>query len=163
MQGSLEYHIPFALRLSGDLNKNALALSLKHIVARHEVLRTIIYNEQGVGYQKVLPPDQWELAFKDISTKNADLKQEIKSFLSNPFDLSKDFMFQSCLYDLGDKGYVLAGVFHHISSDGWSQGILVGEFMELYRSYALGKEVSLPPLSLQYTCLLYTSPSPRDS
>ncbi|HBV14238.1 non-ribosomal peptide synthetase [Chryseobacterium carnipullorum] len=150
LYGSVEYHIPFALKLSGDLDKKALFLSLKEIVSRHEVLRTIIYSEEGVGYQKVLPPDDWELSFKDVTTDSFVLTEELKSFLSMPFDLGSDYMFRSCLYDLGGNEYVLAGVFHHIASDGWSQNILIGEFIQLYRSYVSGKEFNLQPLSLQY-------------
>ncbi|SHN07370.1 amino acid adenylation domain-containing protein, partial [Chryseobacterium carnipullorum] len=150
LQGSVEYHIPFALKLSGDLDKKALFLSLKEIVTRHEVLRTIIYSEEGVGYQKVLSPDEWELSFKDITTNASTLTEDLRVFLSAPFDLDSDYMFRSCLYDLGNNEYVLAGVFHHIASDGWSQNILIGEFIQLYRSYVSGKEVGLPSLYLQY-------------
>ncbi|MEM6717316.1 MAG: condensation domain-containing protein, partial [Cyanobacteria bacterium P01_C01_bin.147] len=150
LQGSLEYHMPFAFRLSGDLDVNALSLSLQEVVSRHEVLRTVIFSEEGVTYQKVLSADDWSLSLTDITTDNSSLAEDLQSFLSTPFDLGSDYMFRSCLYDLGDKEYVLAGVFHHISSDGWSKGILVREFTALYRSYASGETVSLPPLSLQY-------------
>ncbi|WP_126651527.1 non-ribosomal peptide synthetase [Chryseobacterium aureum] len=150
LYGSVEYHIPFALRLSGDLDKKALYLSLKETVNRHEILRTVIYSEEGVGYQKVLPPGDWELSFKEMAKDPVVLKEELKSFLSVPFDLSSDYMFRSCLYDLGGNEYVLAGVFHHISSDGWSQNILIRDFIQLYRSYVSGRETGLLPLSLQY-------------
>ena len=139
LQGSLEYHMPFALRLSGNLDKQALSKSLQEVVNRQEVLRTVIYSEEGVGYQKLLSAEGWELLNKDLTTDNSLLVEEIKSFLSVPFDLSVDYMFRSCLYELGGEEYVLAGAFHHISSDGWSQGILVKEFMELYGSYVSGK------------------------
>uniref|UniRef100_UPI001F28F2D4 non-ribosomal peptide synthetase n=1 Tax=Tenacibaculum piscium TaxID=1458515 RepID=UPI001F28F2D4 len=151
LYGSVEYHIPFALRFSGHLDKNILSSSLKEIVTRHEVLRTVIYSEEGTGYQKVLSPDDWELSFKERISNPSVLSEDLKSFLSDPFDLSTDYMFRSCLYDLGNKEYVLAGVFHHIASDGWSQNILIGDFIVLYHAYALGKAPSLPSLSLQYS------------
>ncbi|WP_233899291.1 non-ribosomal peptide synthetase [Tenacibaculum piscium] len=150
LQGTVEYHIPFALRLSGDLNKEALFLSLKEIVTRHEILRTVIYAEEGVGYQKVLSPDAWKLPFEDRTADASDLSEDLKIFLSTPFDLGSDYMFRSCLYDLGEQEYVLAGVIHHIASDGWSRGILIREFVQLYRSYVSGKESLLVPLSMQY-------------
>ena len=150
LQGSLEYHLPFALRLTGDLDQKALSSSLREVINRHEVLRTVIYSEEGIGYQKVLSVDDWKISSKDLSNNSSKLTDDLKSFLSAPFDLSTDYMFRSCLYDLGNKEYVLAGVFHHISSDGWSQSILIHEFMELYRSYASGREADLPILPLQY-------------
>ncbi|MEL6558316.1 MAG: amino acid adenylation domain-containing protein [Bacteroidota bacterium] len=155
LQGSLEYHLPFAFRLSGDLDKKALSLSLQQVVSRHEVLRTVIYAEDGVGYQRVLPADQWELSTKDLSDDASSLSGDLKSFMLTPFDLSSDFMFRSCLYDLGvnehgEHEYVLASVFHHIASDAWSQGILTKEFVMLYSAYASGIPFDLPPLPLQY-------------
>ncbi|NQY01562.1 MAG: non-ribosomal peptide synthetase, partial [Flavobacteriaceae bacterium] len=148
LQGSVEYHIPFAFRLSGNLNKKALSSSFKEIVNRHEVLRTVIQSEGGVGYQKILSVENWELSMKDITT---NINEDVKAFLTTPFDLSSDYMFRSQLYDLGNKEYILAGVFHHIASDGWSQGILINEFIELYHSYTSNKQAKLPRLPLQYT------------
>ncbi|MEM9340650.1 MAG: amino acid adenylation domain-containing protein, partial [Bacteroidota bacterium] len=150
LRGSLEYHLPFALRLSGNLDKEALSRSLREVVRRHEVLRTVIYAEAGVGYQQLLSADEWELSSKDLTTDASSLPADIQAFLSAPFGLSTDYMFRSCLYDLGEEECILAGVFHHISSDGWSQGILIEEFVALYHSHVSGKAASLPPLSLQY-------------
>ncbi|MEL6560504.1 MAG: amino acid adenylation domain-containing protein, partial [Bacteroidota bacterium] len=150
LQGSLEYHQPFAMRLSGNLDIQALSRSLRQVVDRHEVLRTVIYEEEGIGYQKVLDSGNWELSEKDLRKDNSLLSEDLKTFLSAPFDLSADYMFRSCLYQVENNEYVLAGVFHHISSDGWSQGILIRDFMALYHAEVSGKKVSLPPLSLQY-------------
>ncbi|MEL6558317.1 MAG: amino acid adenylation domain-containing protein [Bacteroidota bacterium] len=150
LQGSLEYHLPFAYSFSGNLDKQALATSLQQVVERHEILRTVIYSIEGVGYQKVLSADQWELSFKNLSKNDASLTADIKSFLSAPFDLSSDYMFRACLYQTGDNQHVLAGVFHHISSDGWSQGILLREFMTLYHAHVSKEEIALPQLPLQY-------------
>ena len=151
LHGSLEYHLPFAIRLTGKLDKEALSLSLRQVVNRHEVLRSVIYSEKGVGYQNLLSADDWELSYRDLTGDNAVLNDDLKSFLLTPFNLDEDYMFRACLYDLGTNDYLLAGVFHHIASDGWSRGILASEFMQLYRAYASGEEADLLPLPLQYT------------
>jgi hypothetical protein len=39
---------------------------------------------------------------------------------------------------------------HHIVSDAWSMGVLIGEIVALYEGYAAGREVALPPLPIQY-------------
>mgnify|MGYP001795445769 CR=1 FL=1 len=151
LQGSVEYHLPFALRITGDLDEEALSKSLRKVVNRHEVLRTVIYSADGVGYQKVLSAGDWELSVQDLSADDSSLSEEIKTYLLAPFDLAADYMFRSCLYQVGNRAYVLAGVFHLISSDGWSQGILLNEFMSLYGSYSSGNSSNLPALPLQYT------------
>ncbi|CAL2088803.1 non-ribosomal peptide synthase/polyketide synthase [Tenacibaculum sp. 190524A02b] len=150
LQGnSIEYHIPIVLRLHGNLDIKAVEESLRTIIDRHQILRTVIYEQEGVGYQKTIPSHEWSLQ-KVVTSEEADLEKEIGSFISTPFNLSKDYMLRSCLYDLGENKYVLACVLHHISSDGVSGGILMNEFMEVYSALQEGKEAILPELSLQY-------------
>ena len=53
LEGTIQYHIPAVLRLKGKLNKEALIRSMQMIVERHEVLRTVIYEDEGKGYQSI--------------------------------------------------------------------------------------------------------------
>jgi hypothetical protein len=51
------YHNPMSLRLLGELNVRALRQALDAMVARHEILRTVIIDLEGIALQKVLPED----------------------------------------------------------------------------------------------------------
>ncbi|WP_408030540.1 amino acid adenylation domain-containing protein, partial [Tenacibaculum xiamenense] len=150
LDGTQAYHIPLVMQLQGDVNINFVEKVLQSIVDRHEVLRTVIYEEDGVGYQKTMASDSWLLQ-KVITSEEANLKEQIRTFINLPFDLSKDYMLRSCLYDLGNEKYVLACVFHHIASDGWSTGILTSEFVELYSALRENRTAFLPELKLQYS------------
>ena len=134
----------------GALDTRSLNKSLEKVVERHGALRTVIRSEAGVPYQGLLPKGQWKLSTEDRSADPSSLTREIRAFVSLPFDLGKDHMFRAALYLIGEVELVLAGVFHHISSDGWSKGILIREFMQLYSAYAKDEEIALPPLPLQY-------------
>ncbi len=149
LQGSVEYHIPVVLRLKGSLDVNILEQSLKKIVERHEILRTVVYSKEGFGYQKVKKSENWKLKVKEVHSNNIS-EEEFNEFLIQPFDLSSDYMMRACLYNLSEDDFVLACVFHHIASDGWSQGILISEFTEIYKTLVLGEKVNLPDLTLQY-------------
>ncbi|KAA1239863.1 condensation domain-containing protein, partial [Aquimarina sp. RZ0] len=151
LQGSLEYHIPVILELRGSLDRSILSSSLKAIVSRHEVLRTVISSEEGIGYQEVLGSDLWELEHQEFIGDSDSLEAAVLTYINRAFDLSSDYMFRSCLYDLGADRYILVGVFHHISSDGWSSDILVGEFLELYRASQADREADLGVLPFQYS------------
>ncbi len=148
LQGTIEYHMPIAIRLKGALNINALEQSLKEIVARHEVLRTNIVSEEGFGYQEIVEADLWTLTQENTSEET--IERSITEFQAAPFDLAKDYKLRACLYNLEGENYVLAVVLHHIASDGWSEDILINEFLELYSSLQNGNSINLPKLNLQY-------------
>ncbi|MCI4140273.1 condensation domain-containing protein, partial [Bacillus vallismortis] len=67
----------------------------------------------------------------------------ISSFLK-PFQLDQAPLMRSGVIKKSENEYILMLDMHHIISDGFSQDILVSEFMDLYD----GKE--LAPLELQY-------------
>ncbi|WP_430909645.1 amino acid adenylation domain-containing protein, partial [Maribacter sp. 2-571] len=149
LQGTKEYHISMALSLTGALDVAVLEKCLKTIVDRHEVLRSVYIEEEGTGYQKIKSADHWALDIIKVSDAST-IEELVDNFADAPFDLSKDYMFRACLYELGPREYVLAGVFHHIASDGWSEGIMVSEFMELYNPLSHNIEPKLPKLNVQY-------------
>ncbi|MDO5977268.1 condensation domain-containing protein, partial [Flavivirga jejuensis] len=149
LEGSVQYHMPVVLKLEGALSIVDLESSFREIISRHEILRTVIDTEEGKGYQRVIASENWELTKVTITAKA--LESQLSDFISRPFDLSSDYMLRMCLYDLGEDVYVLCGVFHHISSDGWSNGILVREFTSLYHSFKRGKGSELAALPIQYS------------
>ncbi|XLS29491.1 amino acid adenylation domain-containing protein [Flavobacteriaceae bacterium M23B6Z8] len=151
LKGSVAYHLPFVLKIEGTPDTDLIAKSLATIIDRHEILRTVYGEQDGIGYQEVISSSDWSLTREEVATEAA-LESSLESFINHPFDLGEDYMFRACLYRVaGVSGrYVLAGVFHHIASDGWSNGILVSEFTELYRSLADGESANLPSLPIQY-------------
>jgi hypothetical protein len=62
LEGTVPYHIPIILRLKGNLNRRALEWALQNIVLRHQVLRTVIREEDDVAYQYVKEGDEWEFS-----------------------------------------------------------------------------------------------------
>jgi len=149
LQGSTEYHIPIVLSLEGTLEVSILEQTLYEIVSRHEVLRSMLLSEDGIGFQEIISAEDWSLD-KAIVSDELLLENNIADYVNIPFDLSKDYKLRACLYTLENEKYVLACVFHHIASDGWSEGILTHEFMELYSAFQSNKTPDLPELSLQY-------------
>jgi len=153
LEGSVQYHVPAVLRLKGSLNREALAHSLETIVDRHEVLRTVFLQEEGKAYQEIKPAGKWDLISVDgvdYAHDNDSLQKYLKQIISEPFDLTRDYMLRAHLINLGEEEHILTITLHHIASDGWSRSILVKEVVELYEAYTKNREPKLTPLPVQY-------------
>lgn len=152
---STAYHIPAALRLIGKLNIKALKEALTTITKRHEILRTTFSTINGTPIQIVSNNSNVSLSFVDISTLAPQVRQqELEQILLNenakPFDLNKGPLWKVKVIKLSENEHVLYLLMHHIISDGWSVGVFVNEFSQLYNSYIQGSANPLPPLKIQY-------------
>ncbi|MEO7533278.1 MAG: amino acid adenylation domain-containing protein, partial [Ferruginibacter sp.] len=153
LDGSVQYHIPTILRLTGKLNIAALNKALQTIINRHEILRTVILENEGEGYQYILGQDQWEMHIIDgaqYGENRQQLELDIKQLINAPFNLAEDQMIRADLIRLNEEDHILVVTMHHIVSDGWSLSIIVKEVVELYAAYIEGRSAQLPVLPLQY-------------
>jgi len=154
LEGTLQYHLPSIIRLKGSLNKTALENSLQQIVNRHEVLRTVIREEQGAGYQHIKEMDQWQLTIEDecVFKDGAEaLQHYVQQLVKVPFNLSTDYKLRAHLIKLNEAEHILVATMHHIAADGWSTSIIVNELMELYAANEAGGIPQLQPLQIQYS------------
>ncbi|WP_437796533.1 amino acid adenylation domain-containing protein [Sorangium sp. So ce693] len=148
--------IPFALRLTGALDAEALKRSFASVIARHEVLRTAIVVDRGEPWQAILPPQPFELPLDDLSAlpaevADAQLSRRIDAVLTAPFDLQRPPLLRAQLFRLGQRAHVLAVALHHIAADGWSIALLVDDLMAAYRALGDGGAApEQPPQALQY-------------
>ncbi|RBL90135.1 non-ribosomal peptide synthase/polyketide synthase [Chitinophaga flava] len=153
LEGSVQYHIPVVLRLKGALNKVALTAALQGIVNRHEILRTVIEQDDGQAWQRIQDKDSWQLHITDEPVFREDplaLSSMVQSLVHAPFDLSRDHMLRAHLIMLSEEEHLLVTVVHHIASDGWSSAVIVKELVALYTAAIRNEAVSLPLLPLQY-------------
>jgi len=152
LEGTLHYHMPAGFRLKGDVDIEALNYALQQIVNRHEVLRSVIRENDGEPFQHILPENGLNLELIDGSAHESfqELQQKIKDLINEPFDLSKDHMIRGSLVKIKDQEYVLVITLHHIAGDGWSIPIVVNEVVELYNSFIERRAFRLPVLEIQY-------------
>lgn len=155
-QGSSQYNMTRAIYLRGVLNIQGLEKALTEVVRRHEILRTVYFDDAGEPRQKVLLAQDLALKHVDLSglpdsEQSIQLQQVMESDFSKPFDLTVDVMLRVTLVTLADEYCALLFNVHHIASDGWSMGILTREFVQLYYAYVHDETSPLAPLALQYS------------
>ena len=78
------------------------------------------------------------------------IRQRAVTEVRKPFQLATGPLVRACLLRLADDEYVFIWMMHHIVSDGWTLGVLLGELAELYTALTTGREARLPALPIQY-------------
>ncbi len=152
---STEYNMPVALRLRGELHRQALEQTINTIISRHETLRTHFDEIEGAPIQ-IIEPELWiEIPVDDLSQLDEQEQQtrvtaRLREQVSCPFDLTRGPLLRVNLLKLGERDHILLRTMHHIVSDGWSEGVFNREFTQLYEAFCQGRENPLKPLSVQY-------------
>ncbi|MCY1079431.1 non-ribosomal peptide synthetase [Archangium lansingense] len=153
--GNPAYNLTGAYALPASLDVEALRHSLDDLVRRHEALRTVFEEVDGLPFQVVNPAGHATLETIDLSylpayELDAEARRHIDENARRSFDLAAGPLFRATLLNLGSKGYLLLLAMHHIVSDGWSMKVLHRDLISLYKTRESGHPPSLPPLRLQY-------------
>ncbi|MEV6005140.1 condensation domain-containing protein, partial [Streptomyces griseomycini] len=151
LQGpSPAYNIPAALRLSGDLDHDALRAALLDLVTRHESLRTVFAEDTGGPRQQILHPAEAlpGLPVEDVTEDRLDAVLADAARAS--IDLTADAPLRVRLYALGPREHVLMLVIHHAAADGWSLQPLARDLVTAYAARAEGRAPDWAPLPVQY-------------
>ncbi|MGC2742314.1 MAG: amino acid adenylation domain-containing protein, partial [Candidatus Angelobacter sp.] len=159
------YHMPFGVRLVGNLDRHALGLALDRLVQRHEALRTTFAVVDGEPVQRIAAAEDSHFLLRDHDLRphdlhSHDLRQEADSELElrklyeeeaqASFDLEAGPLIRGRLIRQGEDQYALLITMHHIVSDGWSVAVLLNELSILYRAFVRGEGDPLPELDVQY-------------
>ncbi|RDH36767.1 acetyl-CoA synthetase-like protein [Aspergillus welwitschiae] len=118
--GQSWYHTPFAVRLQGSLNLEALGKAFFTLAQRHESLRTTFETRRDHPVQVVHPHpfDSRPLTVIDVSARpDADLAAVLHREQTAPFDLTTDPAWRVAAIRLGPETHVLSVVIHHILCD----------------------------------------------
>src|SRR5262249_33565643 len=152
------YHIPFGVRLRGELNGTALRQALDRIVERHEALRTTFVTVDGEPVQRIkrVEESDFHLVEHDLEERGEEQgrKRELERLIVEearaPFDLEGGPVVRGRLIRESEREHVLLITMHHIVSDGWSIGVLMEELSVLYGARARAESDPLPELPVQY-------------
>jgi Condensation domain. len=150
---STSYVMPFALRLQGPLQVQAMQAALLALEERHETLRTTFDQQDGAGLQIVHPFHPKKLTVTNVPPHDDEfLSQALWQDQMTPFDLKIEPGWRISLYRLNEDHHVLSIMMHHIISDGWSVDILRRELAVFYAASIRGQDPlsQVAPLPIQY-------------
>ncbi|WP_377273149.1 amino acid adenylation domain-containing protein [Peterkaempfera sp. SMS 1(5)a] len=146
------YNIPFAIRLTGPLDVDALRRALDDVVARHESLRTVVHEVDGEPVQRVLAAEGLAPVLGTVADIDpAEAGPVADRVARTAFDLTADLPIRAALFRLDPHQHLLVVVLHHLAGDGWSLSPLCQDLGTAYAARTAGARPSWEPLPVQYT------------
>ncbi|MFI5886936.1 amino acid adenylation domain-containing protein [Streptomyces sp. NPDC051554] len=149
------YNTSTVIRVRGALDVDVLARSFTVVAGRHEVLRTVFDERDGVPVPRVLPAAPVPVLVHDAAGENAGERHAAgvelaRALMREPLSLAAGPLFLVAVVRLAEDDALLVLVIHHIAIDGTSMRVLWSELSRAYEALAAGRETELPPLPLQY-------------
>jgi amino acid adenylation domain-containing protein len=149
-------HVPAANRLLGELDLAAFERAWAGVVARHEVLRTVIEASPSGDRQRVLDPAEaprlivGSIDVTQPEARESRLADAMTREIGEPFEVSGGPLHRARLWRMGPREHVFFFMAHHLVWDGWSFDLLYAELAEGYEAHRTGRAPDLAPLPVSY-------------
>jgi len=150
VERSAVYNIPLSMRLHGALSVYSLQSAVRDVVDRHEALRTVFVEVDGVPWQRVLETDEAGIDVAVLEVSEDELAGAVREFVEQVFDLANEAPIRAVVHRVGAEDHVLTTVVHHIAGDGWSVGPLGRDLADAYAARLRGESPAWEPLPVQY-------------
>lgn len=129
-RGDTALHVPMFFEFVGDLDADVLQRAFNVVVARHEALRTTYVTRSRRPAREV--HDSLFVTLERVSLGDGGLDEVLREHVVRPLDLSAGPV-RAVLVHTGDDVAVLCLVIHHLSTDGWSGGVVSRDLQRAYR------------------------------
>ncbi|MFJ9528252.1 amino acid adenylation domain-containing protein [Streptomyces cyaneofuscatus] len=149
---SATYNLFIVVRLGGELDREALRLAVGDVVVRHESLRTVYPDADGLPHQHILDEESARAAC-DLAAvtevAEADLEAALRARVTQPIDIIGEIPLRARLLRT-ERDHALTLTLHHIAGDEWSMRPLVDDLRTAYTARVTGTAPDWEPLPVDY-------------
>jgi hypothetical protein len=131
------------------LRPAALQAAVADLFQRHDGLRAYLQLESGEPALLVLDEQWWQPPLISHVSSWAEAGEVVAAERETPFGLRQPPLLRVSACLVGDSGFVLGFVLHHIIADGWGIARIVQDFEALYRHRCAEDEPAPAPASMQ--------------
>jgi hypothetical protein len=148
-------NMAIAFRLEGAVDNALVEQGIRELTLRHEALRTNFRMVDGELSQVISEEPRFALSISDLrSLPRAEAIDQAEALIREHgqvrIDLAAGAVLSVHLIHVTGERHFLAFTIHHIACDGWSNGVLVRDFADIYAALSAGREPNLPPLPFQF-------------
>jgi condensation enzyme len=145
------YLIVAVLRITGPVDLGVLQGALDDVVARHELLRTLVVRDADPPHQMVCPPCQVPLEVRDLPAaagkpRDAAIQQVFVEAECGTISTREVPLLRALLCRFDDRDSVLFLTVHHSVSDAWSVGVILRDLGAFYQARVNGTPPELPQM-----------------
>ncbi len=164
--GSTASNMAISCEITGPLDPLLAEQAIAALTLRHEALRTLFRIVDGHLSQVILTRPLYEFTQQDMSHAHGsdvpltDLAAALSGHSHAHIDLEHGPVLRARLLRLAKERHVLAITMSHIVCDGWSNGVLLRDFIRIYHALrtgagalediAAGHASGLPQLPFQF-------------
>jgi amino acid adenylation domain-containing protein len=150
---SAAYNVSGAVLLEGRVELDALHRAFEEVVKQHEVLRTNYPTIDGSPQVRIGSGRNFPFAVEDHRNAPDPLAAATAAasdLAGQPFNIGTDPLLRVALYRIAEQKYLLCASMHHLVTDAWSLGLLVGDLLRFYDDFIAGRVPSAAPEQLSY-------------
>ena len=131
--------------IKNEYDENAFIITWDFLIERYEVLRSVIYWKQikkpiQIIY-KHMPLDISRLSIRDDENLQSNIKKYLENDRTRGFRLDQE-CFRISVIAVSSDRWFLTVAHHHILFDGWSNAIIMRDFIEIYNSISKNKTIN---------------------
>jgi tyrocidine synthetase-3 len=142
-RNGVEYNLPMAFELRGELDVARLEQVFRQLIRRHEALRTSFHIVGDQPQQTVSPAVDFGIEMLE-PCRDDELEEVARDFI-RPFDLGIAPLMRVAILRMAPDCHIMLMDIHHLVSDGTSMSILYREMAALYA----GEELPVLPATFK--------------
>jgi condensation enzyme len=137
------YLLVSVLRVTGAVDLAVLQGALDDVVARHELLRTLVVRDADPPYQQVCPPCPVPLEVRDLppvtgTSRDMVVQELILEVEAGTLSAREVPLLRALLCRFDDRDSALFLTVHHSVSDGWSVQVILRDLGAFYAARVSG-------------------------
>jgi hypothetical protein len=139
------------LRVAGAVDLVVLQGALDDVVARHELLRTLVVRDADPPYQMVCPPCPVPLEVRDLppvtgESRDMVIQELLRQAEAATISARQVPLMRALLCKFDDRDSALFLTVHHSVSDGWSDQVIMRDLGAFYAARVSGVPAKLPQM-----------------
>jgi len=140
-----------AMRVTGQVDIAVLQGALDDVVARHELLRTLVIRDADPPYQQVLPPCPVPLEVRDLpqaagTSRDRTVQELILAAETGSISAREVPLIKAQLGRFDDRDSALILSVHHSVTDAWSVQVILRDLGAFYAARRTGTGPDRPPM-----------------